>query len=88
MTDAYRKRFNEEPPQNAGHPYDALLLIEQAITGKSGPLDGTIVAQGLEKAKFCGANGCFAMSATDHNGLPPNAMVILKAVGGHWKLDK
>ena len=88
LTDAYRKRFNEEPPQNAGHPYDALLLIEQAITGKSGPLDGTIVAQGLEKAKFCGANGCFTMSATDHNGLPPNAMVILKAVGGHWKLDK
>jgi branched-chain amino acid transport system substrate-binding protein len=88
LTDTYRKRFNEEPPQNAGHPYDALLLIEQAVKGINGPVNGTSLAEGLAKAKACGANGCFQMSATDHNGLPPNAMVILKAKDGRWVLDK
>jgi len=88
LTDSYRKRFNEEPPQNAGHPYDALLLIESAVTGTSGELSGEIVARGLSKAKACGANGCFKMSDKDHNGLSPDSMVILKAVKGAWKLDE
>jgi len=88
LTDSYRKRFNEEPPQNAGHPYDALLLIESAVTGTSGELSGEIVAKGLSKAKACGANGCFKMSDKDHNGLSPDSMVILKAVKGVWKLDE
>ena len=86
LTDAYRKRFNEEPPQNAGHPFDALLLIEQAVKGVSGPLSGEIIAKGLDAAAVCGANGCFKMSPADHNGLPPESMVMLKAHNGRWEL--
>ena len=87
LTDAYRKRFGEEPPQNAGHPYDALLLIEQAVKGVSGPLSGEAIAKGLDAASACGANGCFHMSPNDHNGLPPDSMVLLRAHGGRWELS-
>ena len=88
LTDAYRKRFNEDPPQNAGHPFDALLLIEHAVQGIGGPLTGEEIATGLQTVSACGANGCFHMSATDHNGLPPEAMVVLRAHAGKWELSE
>ncbi len=87
LTDAYRTRFKEEPPQNAGHPFDALLLIEQAAKGISGPATGEAIAKGLDTAAVCGANGCFHMSPTDHNGLPPDAMILLRAHDGRWALS-
>lgn len=88
LTDAYRKKFNQAPPQNAGHAYDALMLIDQATKNIKGEVSGEMVAKAMESAKFCGANGCFAMSNADHNGLQPGAMVILKAHDGGWRLDK
>jgi len=87
LTRAYRKRFGEEPPQNSGHPYDALLLIEQGLKQLRSDGVGSL-AKAMEKAKFCGANGCFQMSALDHNGLPPESMVILQARGGRWVLSQ
>ena len=68
-------------------PFDALLLIEQATKGISGPATGEAIAKGLDTAAVCGANGCFHMSATDHNGLPPDAMVLLRAHDGRWALS-
>jgi branched-chain amino acid transport system substrate-binding protein len=88
LTEAYRKQFNQLPPQNAGHPYDALLLIEHATKTVEGEVTPTAIAKGMETAKFCGANGCFQMSPTDHNGLANDAMVLLKAKGAVWELDK
>ena len=88
LADTYRKQYSEEPPQNAGHPYDALLLIAQAVKDTTGKLTGPALAEGLAKAHVCGANGCYQMTATDHNGLPIDPMVILKGTSTGWELDK
>lgn len=88
LTNTYRKQYSEEPPQNAGHPYDALMLIAQAVEGTTGKLTGAALAEGLAKAHGCGANGCYQMTATDHNGLPADPMVILKGGSAGWELDK
>ncbi len=67
----------------AGHAYDALEMLVAAI--KTAGEDKAKIREGLEATKdFVGISGVFNMSATDHNGLKPDAFTLAVIKGGTW----
>ncbi len=79
----------------AGASWDAWLLLQNALgsalKGKAKP--GTpefraAIKDGIEKGKVVGTNGVYGMSATDHAGYDPSAIVLIKVENNHWKLVK
>ncbi len=79
----------------AGASWDAWLLLQNALgnalKGKAKP--GTpefraAVRESIEKNKLVGTNGVYSMSATDHAGYDPSAIVLIKVENNHWKLVK
>lgn len=84
----FRAKYQRDPDTFAGYTYDGIRLALQALQ-KVGP-DRAKLRDYVEKdAKgFVGVTGEYNHSAQDHNGLSPQAMVIVK-VGddGKWKLE-
>lgn len=80
----------------AGASWDAWLIaqngIQTALKAKTKP--GTpefraAVRDGIEKtSKLVGTNGVYTMSAADHAGYDPAAIVLIKVENNHWKLVK
>jgi branched-chain amino acid transport system substrate-binding protein len=80
----------------AGASWDAFLIIQNAmgsaLKGKAKP--GTpeyrqAVRDGIEKtSKLVGTNGVYTISAADHAGYDPAAIVLIKVENNHWKLVK
>ncbi|MFK5952179.1 MAG: ABC transporter substrate-binding protein [Desulfobacterium sp.] len=70
-----------------GYAFDAVNLLAKALKGSGG--DKNKIRQALESMKnHVGATGEFNFSAQDHNGLSPNAFVMVEIKGGTWKLIK
>ncbi len=85
----YEKTYHEQVSPFAGHAYDAILLIKNALEkGKVKPGD----KKGLRKAleTYCdgvvGVDGVFHYGPSDHNGLSKNALVMLKVKKGAFTL--
>lgn len=81
----------------AGASWDAWLLLQNALEGamKAGkakpgtPEFRAAVRDGLEKTqKLVGTNGVYSMSAEDHAGYDPAAIVLIQVENNHWKLVK
>lgn len=79
----------------AGAAYDAGLLLENAMkeaikTAKPGTAefrDG--IRKALESTKgLVGVNGTYTLSAEDHGGYDPKAVVLIEVVNGKWSLVK
>lgn len=81
----YEAKFKTPVSGFGGYAYDAFNLLAQAVS-KAGT-DGTKIAQELQNIKnFPGVSGVFNMSPEDHNGLGPDAFVMVKIEKGEWKL--
>jgi len=83
----FEEAYGEAPDIFAGHAYDALNVVVEAM--KRLPEDFT--AQGLrdeiEKTSgFVGVGGTFSFSATDHNGISADDLVMYEVSGGEWQL--
>lgn len=80
----------------AGASWDAWQLLNNAIVGaqKGKTKPGTpefraALRDGLEKtSRLVGSNGVYTMSAVDHAGYDPAAIVLIKVENKHWKLVK
>lgn len=80
----------------AGASWDAFLLLQNGINGalkgkaKPGtPEFRTAIRETLEKTnKLVGTNGVYTISAKDHAGYDPAAIVLIKVENNHWKLVK
>lgn len=88
LADAYKARYGEAPPTFAAHPYDALLIIEQAVKKMSGPLNREGLAKAIETVEVVGANGVYRFSPDKHNGLDESSKSLLTVAikGGNWVL--
>ena len=87
----YEKTYKEPVSTFAGHAYDALMLVAEAIEkGKVKPGDGAALRKALETetSGFVGIDGIFHYSPQDHNGLSPEDMVMLKIVNGTFQLTR
>jgi len=81
----YDKKF----PINAHSAYawDAIMIVAMAL--KKAGTDPAKLRAAIESTKnYVGVSGTYNLSATDHNGLGTDSMVMLKIVGGKWKLVK
>jgi len=83
----YRARWSEDVSTFAGHAYDALNLIAQAVTRGEATREG--IRQELENSpanEFVGTAGVFKMTPSDHCGLDKNAFVLVTVKGGVFRL--
>jgi branched-chain amino acid transport system substrate-binding protein len=81
----YGAKFKAPVSPFGGYAYDAANMLFLAMS-KAGT-DKDKIRQELEKIKnFPGVSGMFNMSPEDHNGLGPDAFVMVKIEQGNWKL--
>jgi branched-chain amino acid transport system substrate-binding protein len=81
----YQKKFNAPASSFGGYAYDAMQMLKMAIE-KSGT-DKAKIRDALEGTKnYVGVSGVFNMTPEDHNGLTPEAFVMVKIEGGEFKL--
>lgn len=81
----YRAKFNTPASSFGGYAYDAMMMLAQALE-KAGA-DRTKIRNALEQTKnYVGVSGIFNMSPEDHNGLTPEAFVMVKIEKGDFKL--
>ncbi|MBF0390469.1 MAG: ABC transporter substrate-binding protein [Desulfamplus sp.] len=81
----YKAKFNTNVSGFGGYSYDAMVMLANAIKGSGG--DKNKIRDALESTqKYIGVSGEFNFSATDHNGLSPDAFVMVEIKDGTWKL--
>ncbi|HOW73713.1 MAG TPA: ABC transporter substrate-binding protein [Phycisphaerae bacterium] len=82
----YEGKFKEDVSTFGGHPYDALLILTEAIK-KAGSTDGEKVRDAIESLKgIVGTAGIFNFSAEDHSGLTIDAFEMLTVKDGKFAL--
>ena len=81
----YETKYSEEVSTFAGHSYDALWLLVNAIKAKGPERDN--IRSGLEATSgFVGTAGVYNMSATDHCGLTKDAFALVTVKDGVFRL--
>jgi branched-chain amino acid transport system substrate-binding protein len=81
----YQARFKAPESSFGGYAYDAQRLLNAALT-KAGS-DPANIRDALEGTRnFVGVSGVFNMSPEDHNGLTPEAFVMVKIHNGDFAL--
>jgi len=84
-TEKYKAKFKAPESSFGGYAYDAQRMLNQALA-KAGNDQAKIRAE-LEGTKnFVGVSGVFNMSPEDHNGLSPEAFVMVKIHNGEFTL--
>ena len=81
----YEERFGETASSFGGYAFDGINLLAAAMKGTDG--DKNKIRSNLEQIKgHVGISGTFNFSATDHNGLAPDAFVMVRIQNGTWEL--
>ena len=81
----YSAKYKGNVSGFGGYAFDAMNLLAQALKGSNG--DKNKIRQALESTRnHIGATGEFNFSAEDHNGLSPDAFVIVEIKDGTWAL--
>jgi branched-chain amino acid transport system substrate-binding protein len=82
---AYEERYQSSVSGFGGYAYDAMRILAKALEGSDG--DRKKIRDNLEKIKdHVGVSGIFNFTPADHNGLDPDAFVMVKIEDGTWKL--
>jgi branched-chain amino acid transport system substrate-binding protein len=84
----WRAKYGDRDPNWAGRGWDAITLIAAAVEkGKS--FDGPKVRDALESIDdFQGTTGIYHFSATNHQGITENPLLLATIVGGQVKVVK
>ncbi len=81
----YSAKFKGNVSGFGGYAFDAMNILADALKGSNG--DKNKIRQALEDTqKHVGATGEFNFSDKDHNGLSPEAFVMVEISNGTWKL--
>ena len=84
---AYESKFNTAVSGFGGYAFDAMHMLAKALEGTDG--DRAQIRENLENTKgHVGVSGIFNFSKTDHNGLDPDAFVMVRIQNGTWELIK
>jgi branched-chain amino acid transport system substrate-binding protein len=89
FVDRFKTAYGVAPDIFAGHAYDALTIVVEALK-KAGPgADGAKLRTAIEGTKgLIGIGGTFTYSPTDHNGLSEKDLVVYRVSKGTWELAK
>ena len=84
----YTAKYGSAPNSFAAHAYDGLTVVLEAIKAAKST-DPTALQTQLNKlTKLSSAGGIFTYTATDHDGLSVDDMIMVKIDGGKWTLAK
>jgi branched-chain amino acid transport system substrate-binding protein len=82
----YEAEYGGPPNTFAGYAFEAITLLVDAIK-RAGSPDATAVQTALNATQnFWGPDGAYNYSATDHDGLKAEDMIMVKIQGGTWVL--
>jgi len=81
---AYQAKYGSAPNTFAGHAFDALSLLVAAITAAGGTEPAAIQGALNNIKGFPGTGGLYNYSATNHDGLVVDDMIVVKIEGGQW----
>ncbi len=85
----YTERYGEAPDTFAGHAYDSLYIIVEAMQRLPEGFSPEDLRDEIEKTTgFVGIGGTFNYSETDHNGLTEDDLVMYRVSGGRWVLEE
>lgn len=85
---AYESQFKEDVSTFGGHPYDAFLILVEAIK-KAGSTDRDKVRDAIEGIQgLVGTAGVFNFSPEDHTGLGMDAFEMMTVKDGRFTLYK
>ncbi len=84
----WRAKYKDRDPNWAGRGWDAVSLIAAAVT-KAKSFDGAKVRDALETmGGFQGTTGLYHMSATNHQGITENPLLLATIIDGKVKVVK
>jgi branched-chain amino acid transport system substrate-binding protein len=83
--DKYRAKYKAPESSFGGYAYDALKMLTLALN-KAGNNREKIRAEMENIKNFVGISGVFNMTPQDHNGLSPEAFVMVKIEKGTFRL--
>lgn len=85
--DRFTAKTGKAPSTFAGHAYDALYIITNAMSALPEGFTSAQLRDEIEKTQgFVGIGGTFNFSATDHNGLAESDLVMYTVENGTWKV--
>ncbi len=83
----YEKKYESSVSGFGGYAYDAVKILASALKNSNG--DKEKIREAIENTtNYVGVSGIFNFSKTDHNGLSPEAFVMVKIKDGKWELLK
>lgn len=81
----YETEFGEAPDIFAGHAFDAVLLIEDALRRAGSDAGAGEIRDAVEATEgLIGFDGKFTFSPTDHNGLTRDDLALYRIENGAW----
>ena len=83
----YSAEYGVDPNTFAGHAYDALMIIVEALENLDDDATSAELRNEIEATEgFLGIGGEFTFSATDHNGMTLEDLVMYEVQDGGWVL--
>jgi branched-chain amino acid transport system substrate-binding protein len=87
FVDRYTAAYSKAPDIFAGHAFDAITILVDALKRTGPNVDPVKLRDAIEGTTgLVGVGGTFDFSATDHNGLTEKDLVIYRVEGGAWKV--
>lgn len=85
--DRYSAEYGKAPDTFAGHAYDALHIIVNAMKTLDEGFTSAELRDAIEATEgFVGIGGTFTYSADDHNGMTEDDLVMYEIKDGEWVL--
>lgn len=88
FTKVYEEAFSSEVSTFAGHAYDGLMIVADAVK-RAGGTDKAKLREAIEQTRgYIGTGGVVNMTAQDHMGLSLEAFHMVEVKQGDWALAK
>lgn len=82
----YAEAYGEPPDIFAGHAFDALAIVTQALASAGPDAGSAELRDAIERTEnLAGFGGGFSFSAEDHNGLTADDLALYQVKDGAWK---
>lgn len=86
FVERYEYEYGEAPNTFAGYAFEAITLLVDAIE-RAGGTEPAAIQEALNSTTgFVGPDGIYNYSATDHDGLSADDMIIVRIENGTWVL--